>query len=189
MNYNKKAAKLGSAAACRSLGNMHQDGTGCAKDNRMAIEYFRQAIEYGDNTVYGVMMMVYFAEGHFDNAFKCWDRYVNYINEDSCAATICQIYIQNTYKNNSPIKNIKSMLPFRVEIIKAQNDSIERAYAYKASAEGLLQILTYMEYIFKFESDEGIVPGLAYTLKRKQKDEKIIFAGIAVLVLIYFFFK
>ncbi|WP_110952977.1 GIY-YIG nuclease family protein [Anaerosinus massiliensis] len=200
-NLYKKAAKLGSGEAYLKIGGMHRYGNGCNKDIKLALDYLNQAINYGCHIAYGEMMSIYFFNEQFENAYKCWDKYIDYIQNDPSSALICQDYITLSYKNNLPIKHINSMLTIQDEIIQEQTEFISNIKDNINLRFEMSNVLKYMEYIFSFESDEEIMLGQDYIrksvresnaeyMKEKNASElsKLILGAVAIIAL-YIFLK
>jgi TPR repeat protein len=68
----KQAAKLGCPAAFRKMGDIYHNEY---SNSQKALEYFKQGVQMGDDRCWAEMGAVYFAEKHFENADKCWDKY------------------------------------------------------------------------------------------------------------------
>ncbi|MDF2790595.1 MAG: hypothetical protein K0S80_3696, partial [Neobacillus sp.] len=88
----------------------------------------------------------------------------------------CREYIAFSYRYNLEIQHIQSMLPFKDKIIKLQTDfinDIKSANNFSYASE-MSHLLEYMEYIFSFESDDGIMLGQDYLRKSvSEANEKI----------------
>lgn len=72
--YNQ-AVKLGCGYAYLQIGKMQLEGEGSSKSFHKALEAFKAGAREGDLRCWAEMALLFYDQGHFDNCFKCWDRY------------------------------------------------------------------------------------------------------------------
>ena len=78
----KKAANLGSTKALRYIGNMYKEGEGVREDKHKALKYWKEGAKKGDYFCYGEMAFLFIIHEHYDNAIKCFDKYLDGILEN-----------------------------------------------------------------------------------------------------------
>jgi TPR repeat protein len=76
LNLYKQAANLGAHKAYYMIGKMYKEGKGCSKDLTNSLKYFKKGASKNVMYCYAEMATVYQEEGHLDNAFKCWNKYI-----------------------------------------------------------------------------------------------------------------
>lgn len=75
LSLYKQAAKLGAWCAYIRLGSMYLDARVGPPDSRMALKYFKEGAQSGDDRCWAEMTMLYEQEHNIWNIIKCWDKY------------------------------------------------------------------------------------------------------------------
>ena len=160
------AIKLGSVTAYSYLGMMYLDGlAGCPQNDDTAIDYYKSAIQYGDHTCYGCMMIAYFNKNHVENAVKCWNQYLAYMDQDKMVARIAGEYVKQCIFDVVKLdrKSLGKISPYFNKV----HEYIEESFRSSANSHGqekidtdeemLQTVLAYLAYLSKLSSNDKIL--------------------------------
>lgn len=132
-NLYHKAARLGSAEAYLQLGCMCRDGEGHSKDNRCALEFFREGIKHGNDECWAEMAQIFYLEGHKSNEEKCWSKYFSSKSFDNFSfrrSIAIYNYIKNCLLEVRDVAHKEQIMQVREEVvdfISQLQESVERS--------------------------------------------------------------
>ena len=85
IKYFKKAVSLGSITAYYFLGTIYRYGKGTKINLDLALSYYKESANKGDISSYTNMADIYLEMNHIENAIKCWEKYLDNINDEIIA--------------------------------------------------------------------------------------------------------
>lgn len=71
----KYAAELGGIEAYERIGRMYKDGEGCRIDPQLALKYFKEGANNGNENCYFFMGILFAESNNYDNMNKCFRKY------------------------------------------------------------------------------------------------------------------
>ena len=86
IKYFKKAVSLGSITAYYFLGTIYRYGKGTKINLDLALSYYKESANKGDISSYTNMADIYLEMNHIENAIKCWEKYLDNINDENITA-------------------------------------------------------------------------------------------------------
>ncbi len=86
IKYFKKAVSLGSITAYSFLGTIYRYGKGTKINLDLALSYYKESANKGDISSYIDMADIYLEMNHIENAIKCWEKYLDNINDENITA-------------------------------------------------------------------------------------------------------
>jgi hypothetical protein len=109
----KQAAKLGSIRAFHQIGYMYQYGEGVNIDVKLALHYYKEAANRGDDICWGDMAICYYELKEYGNSDKCWVKLFTSPSmkgkEDDLGMYFFEfikyMYCESWYSHNSSLKS------------------------------------------------------------------------------------
>lgn len=120
-NLFQKAARLGSPEAFLRIGQMYQKGEGCQKDNKRALEYYKEGTKLGNNECWAEMARIFYIDHHNSNEEKCWGKYFSSDNFQKFISRT-PFYIYN-YLRISILENRPIL--YKDQIIQVRGETLE----------------------------------------------------------------
>jgi tetratricopeptide (TPR) repeat protein len=70
----KQASKLGCGEASHRVGDMYRNGEGVKEDHKVALQYYKEAVNQGEDICWGDMAILFYEFEEYGNVEKCWDK-------------------------------------------------------------------------------------------------------------------
>ena len=135
----KQAMRLGSPEACLRLAHMHRYGESCEKNNAKALEYLKEGARRNNYYCYAEMYEIFYDEDHFENARKCWDRYVDntFLAKREDILYWYQHFFNSRLKGKGPWR-LEKLEPIKNELLDYAMKNVER-YRERSTDPGFLR--------------------------------------------------
>lgn len=201
-NYNvalkhfKMAIKLGSVQSYRFVGVCFKNGYGCSKSPDVALEYFTEGAEHGDDYCYGEMADLYFWIGHIENAIKCWNRYLEVMENDPFLPTIACNYMGHCLKNGmeptlQSVRKMHKRMNDIIPSIQAVVNMFQRTGAYSVdeiqNQSNFKSILNYSNYVNSVQETKDIIPYSAWVYNSRKQSKSstgcLVFVAVPMMLI------
>jgi hypothetical protein len=163
IKYFKKAVSLGSITAYSYLGMIYKYGNGTKINLDLALSYYKESTNKGCSSSYQDMADIYLEMNHIENAIKCWEKYLDNINDENIADNSTIEFGFSVFMIDLLEKNQLAINKVKIKNISDRIYALKKVYLEKIFEDNLddlnkclnaTKLSLYMDVIKFTNSDE-----------------------------------